>query len=235
MVSPSTFGPFRRFLLVLLIVIAAIVTLMADQQARALFRGSNEVLVDVTAWALRIGIWLLPWLIWPGHWDLGSLKPRWSWTILLMVLWLLPNLLFRDSNANGLSLSRALFVGMCIGIWEEIVFRGYALSGCETNRPRLAILLSALGFAALHIGYPIGNLIVSFFVGIGFGIVRITSGSLVGCVVAHGLIDALDDGASPPEFVLITVAAITAVTTVLLLWKHPVFRETTPGITRTAL
>ncbi|RYD83990.1 MAG: CPBP family intramembrane metalloprotease [Verrucomicrobiaceae bacterium] len=110
---------------------------------------------------------------------------------------------------------------MAIGAWEELIFRGYALSRCAAH-PRFAICVSVLGFAFLHMGHAPANILTVFFVGIGFDILRVVSGSLGWCILIHGLTNVPADGAQPPDWAIIPMAITTTVATLGALWCHPV-------------
>lgn len=78
----------------------------------------------------------------------------------------------------------ALVVGVCAGLGEELLVRGVL-------QPRLGLVLSNLVFTAMHAGqYGWDLLLVIFFVGAVFGVVRKYSSTTVS-VLVHGLYDAV--------------------------------------------
>lgn len=78
----------------------------------------------------------------------------------------------------------ALVVGVCAGLGEELLVRGVL-------QPRLGLWLSNAVFTAMHAGqYGWDMLIVIFFVGAVFGVVRKRSNTTVSALV-HGVYDAV--------------------------------------------
>ena len=78
----------------------------------------------------------------------------------------------------------ALVVGVCAGLGEELLVRGVL-------QPRLGLVLSNTLFTAMHAGqYGWDMLLVIFFVGTAFGLVRKHSSTTVSALV-HGLYDAV--------------------------------------------
>ena len=77
----------------------------------------------------------------------------------------------------------ALVVGVCAGLGEELLVRGVL-------QPRLGLLLSNALFTAMHAGqYGWDMLLVIFFVGTAFGLVRKYRSTISALV--HGLYDAV--------------------------------------------
>jgi membrane protease YdiL (CAAX protease family) len=212
----------KRITLVVLLTAAAIVTLMVDPILRQWLdaRLRSPQLVNALSWAMRLISWSLPLLLCRQHWDIGSFRLRWTWTAFLVFPYMLPNLCFFRGFPDDHPWLPTLLVAMAIGTWEELIFRGYALSRCEAH-PRFAICIAALAFALLHSGQPLANSITAFFVGIGFGILRVVSGSLGMCILIHGLTDAPSAGANPPDWAIIPVALATTTATLLALWHLP--------------
>ena len=85
-----------------------------------------------------------------------------------------------------------LYAVLIAPVLEEVTFRGVALSalqGCGVPLP-LAMILSSLAFAAIHLQYSFAALIVVFLAGFGFCLLRIASGSMVVVIVAHAAANA---------------------------------------------
>jgi membrane protease YdiL (CAAX protease family) len=80
----------------------------------------------------------------------------------------------------------ALWLGLLPGIAEELLFRG-ALFGLllRSGRPRLALVGQALAFAVVHVVSL--RLPWTFLVGLLLGWVRLRTGNLWACMLAHGL------------------------------------------------
>jgi membrane protease YdiL (CAAX protease family) len=108
-----------------------------------------------------------------------------------------PGVLDADRNVMGLSMSwpplgiaLALILLVVVApIGEELLFRGVLLPWIETwTTPSLAVLLSALVFAAGHLYYGAGMLII-LVAGVVFGWARIRTGRLRASVALHMLLN----------------------------------------------
>lgn len=216
----------KRIVLVALLTAAVVATFMVDPLLRQFLatRIRSAELVDALSWIARFGAWSLPLLLLRRHWDIGSFRLRWSWTVFLTLPYVLLNALFFRGFPDDRTWLQTVMVGMAVGAWEELIFRGYALSRCAVH-PRFAICISALVFGLFHLGQPLPLMLTASVVGIGFGILRVVSGSLAACMLIHGLTDALSDGANPPDWAAIPVALATTIATVLALWHHPQLRK----------
>ncbi|MEM8636582.1 MAG: type II CAAX endopeptidase family protein [Pseudomonadota bacterium] len=90
------------------------------------------------------------------------------------------------SKAN-ISLIMVVYVVVLAPLVEEIGFRGIAL-GCLLGRgtdPYLAVLITSIGFAALHLQYSPLGLLTVLITGVFFGWLRIASGTVSVPIVAH--------------------------------------------------
>ncbi|MCR5283539.1 MAG: CPBP family intramembrane metalloprotease [Lachnospiraceae bacterium] len=102
---------------------------------------------------------------------------------------------------HGASLFCALLSMILVGVVEELIFRGFLLRAMlGENRPAVAISVSALTFGIGHIvnlftGQAGFETIVQILFAIGWGfiltMVCYKSGSIIPCIAAHSLIDAL--------------------------------------------
>lgn len=86
------------------------------------------------------------------------------------------------------------------GIWEELAFRGLVLSRLEREfKLGTSIFLSAFFFALFHLSNlitqppssAIGGVIMSFFFGLVWGMMKVRTGSVVPAMLLHYLIDAM--------------------------------------------
>jgi membrane protease YdiL (CAAX protease family) len=68
-------------------------------------------------------------------------------------------------------------------IVEETIFRGLVLGSLDEWRPPIALLVSALAFGAFHLDVAQG--VATAILGLGFGYIVQTTGSLLGAMVAH--------------------------------------------------
>ncbi|ULQ55707.1 CPBP family intramembrane metalloprotease [Flavihumibacter rivuli] len=93
-----------------------------------------------------------------------------------------------------------VFARMMLSIWitaafcEEVVFRGFILERIKvlTGKNWLAILLSAVAFALIHLYQGPSGITITFLAGILFGWLFIRTGyNLWVCIIAHGLVDSL--------------------------------------------
>ena len=220
--NSPTAAALSRVALVAVLTLAVIGTLILDPYLRrwvATLIG-NPVLADAASWIVRLAVWLLPLALGRRFWDIGTLRLPSTWTVLLVLPYLLLNVLFFRGFPEGHLWVQCFLVGMAIGTWEELIFRGYALSRCEVH-PRFALCVSALGFAFLHLGHAPANIITVFFVAIGFGILRVVSGSLGWCILIHGLTNVPADGAQLPDWAIIPAVLTATVATLITLWHHP--------------
>jgi membrane protease YdiL (CAAX protease family) len=78
----------------------------------------------------------------------------------------------------------AIALTLLPAVVEEVIFRGLVLGSLDELRPRLALLLSALAFGAFHLDVAQG--VATAILGLGFGYIAQTTGSLLGAMVAHG-------------------------------------------------
>lgn len=95
---------------------------------------------------------------------IGMLVRRASWTELLVM---------------------AFALTVLPAIVEESIFRGLVLGSLDELRPMFALVISAGAFGAFHLDVAQG--IATMILGLGFGFIVQTTGSLVGAMVAHGM------------------------------------------------
>lgn len=100
----------------------------------------------------------------------------------------LPDLWARDQRVNaalaaGISIPRALLIGIMAGIGEEVLLRG-------ALQPRLGLVLTSLLFASLHIQYSWYGMSVIFAFGLVLGIIRLRTSTSV-AVAVHALYDVI--------------------------------------------
>lgn len=77
-----------------------------------------------------------------------------------------------------------LTVAVIAPIYEEVVFRGILLKGMASKiNPKLALVISALFFALVHMNIPQG--INAFLLGLLIGAIYINRGSIYLCIFAH--------------------------------------------------
>lgn len=86
----------------------------------------------------------------------------------------------------------ALVLLLATGLAEEFVFRGVLQKVCFDVLGRRGLLLIAVIFAALHVGYlSVPDVILVFIVGLYFAWATLRTGSILGVTVAHGLTNIL--------------------------------------------
>ena len=195
------------------------------------------VSVMLTTIAL-IALWSLPLLVFPHLRDIGSFRLPWTWTPLLLVPILALNVYFFGRFPFPIPLLAHLslvFRGMMGGVLEELVFRDYAFRRFPQAHPRLVVLTSAAFFVLVHLTNathrPITSVLATFpFVfarGLIFGIIRMVSGSLAWCMLAHGAVNAssaLAMTGGPREKMVPFVTAIIGVGAVTTFCLHPKLR-----------
>lgn len=158
-------------------------------------------------------------------------------------LWYLPLLIIISANLwfgitpNKVGIEAFLFVlsMLCVGFLEEIIFRGFLFRALAKDSVKSAIHISALTFGIGHIVNLLNGaelfstlLQIGYAVSIGylFTILFLKSGSLVPCIITHGLFNSLSVLAAEPAP---AQASITAVVLMLLpmvyaMWimiQHP--------------
>lgn len=76
-------------------------------------------------------------------------------------------------------------------VTEELLFRGFLLTALRARfGAKTAILLSSAAFALYHVGQPTSRMPALFLVGLAMAVVRVRSGSIVPCILAHAGINA---------------------------------------------
>ncbi|MGV8979964.1 CPBP family intramembrane glutamic endopeptidase [Clostridium sp.] len=77
-----------------------------------------------------------------------------------------------------------LTVAVIAPIYEEVIFRGILLKGMSSKiNPKLALIISALFFALVHMNIPQG--INAFLLGLLIGAIYLNRGSIYLCIFAH--------------------------------------------------
>jgi membrane protease YdiL (CAAX protease family) len=87
------------------------------------------------------------------------------------------------------------FICLTAGVTEELIFRGYVMTRLSLlfKNDYAAIIVSALGFSALHYGYKsLHELIFAFLIGIVFGIYYQKYRNIKVLIAAHFLIDLIN-------------------------------------------
>jgi membrane protease YdiL (CAAX protease family) len=116
---------------------------------------------------------------------------------------------------------------LCVGFLEEIIFRGMLFCAMEKDSPRAAVIVSSVTFGIGHIinlfngsgAELIPNLLqVVYATAAGFMFVMIycKTESLIGCILVHGLFNALsvfsNESAATTETRIIFCILLTAIT-----------------------
>lgn len=151
------------------------------------------------------------------------------------MLWYLPVLLMLTANfwcgvttTFGASETAFYILSMlCVGFLEEVIFRGLLFNAMRENNVKAAVIVSSLTFGFGHIinlfngsgAEFLPNLLQIVYAtaaGFMFVMIYLRSGSLLGCIAAHGVFNALsvfsnDTGATPERQVL-TAVLLTVIT-----------------------
>ena len=102
-----------------------------------------------------------------------------------------------------------IFRMLCVGFLEELIFRGFLYKALRRDGERKAALISALTFGIGHIVNLLNGaelvptlLQIVYAVAVGFVFVAlfIRSGSIVPCVLTHGVLNALGAFALEPDY-----------------------------------
>lgn len=235
---------FRRVTWVVGLTLLAITTEAAvgwgGRWLKQVFNQTTHIkpLVGALKDTVQVGMWLLPLLFIPRLRDIGSLRLSWSSTIVLLLPPIALNLLFFGPTAP--EHDQILYIywvwgAMATGVFEELVFRGYAFRNGPEMQPPLVILASATCFALIHLCnlthdslvYVFWNLPFHFVLGLALSIIRLASGSLAWCMLLHFVLNASATFAAkgpaiqtffPLAFLLMMIA------TVYTLCFHPKLR-----------
>ena len=158
------------------------------------------------------------------------------------LLWLLPMWVLSTGNLwggvslqyDGITTVMAALSFLLVGVAEEIVFRGFLFNGMKKSGSlTVAIIVSAVTFGMGHIvnlltGHATMETLVQVLFAVAWGFLftfaYLKSGSLLPCIVIHGLIDAFsvfsrDSQIADWAYVVATVAA--ALVYCLYLSKQP--------------
>jgi membrane protease YdiL (CAAX protease family) len=189
--------------------------------------------------AVMLALWLWPLCFWQGLRDLGTLRLPRSATVFLVLPYPLLALCFFGGWPAAPVWPKVIcmaWIGMAIGVVEELVYRGFAFRRSPQTHPRLVVLLSALFFSAQHLwhlavvppGQVLPQVLSTFSFGVGFGIVRLASGSLGWCMLMHGLMNAAGAFAADSEIFqksYLTVLTHCSVATAIVFWRHPALQR----------
>ena len=158
------------------------------------------------------------------------------------LLWLLPMWVLSTGNLwggvslqyDGITTVMAALSFLLVGVAEEIVFRGFLFNGMrKSGSLTVAVIVSAVTFGMGHIvnlltGHATGETLVQIVFAVAWGFLLtfayLKGGSLLPCIVIHGLIDAFsvfarDNEAAHWAYIIATVAV--AVAYCLYLRKQP--------------
>jgi len=120
----------------------------------------------------------------------------WTWTLLLLLPFPLWNLFTVSDYSQLAGVPSLVILGLlclAIGVNEEVFFRGFAFLGGGDRHPRYTVLLSSLAFSLMHLNVARGDSLTAvlsmlqftFACGMGYGVVRIVTGSIAWGVLFH--------------------------------------------------
>ena len=158
------------------------------------------------------------------------------------LLWLLPLWVLATGNLWGgaglrydtVTAVMAVLAFLLVGVAEEIIFRGFLFNGMKkTGSLAVAVVVSAISFGMGHIvnlltGHATAETLLQMVFAVAWGFLftfaYLKGGSLLPCIVIHGLIDAFsvfarDSEAADWAFIIATVAV--ALVYCLYLRKQP--------------
>ncbi len=92
-----------------------------------------------------------------------------------------------DLELSFKTASRFVLPNLATSLAEEVWFRGVAIYLLSFLGQGLAVAIAAAIFAIFHIGSPKGMLVISFFFGLGMGLVVIATHNIIGPIIAHAL------------------------------------------------
>lgn len=213
---------------VLLVLLAYALTLRVGQIFRVWLAPALEsacLARSVSVFVFAV-LWMLPFLH-PrlrGNTRLHNFRP--TWVLLLALPYPLMNVMFSHiplADRSWEETACLVWFALSIGLFEELLFRGYALLRPESH-PRFAILVSSVAFALVHWlgGHSPLALLPTFSFGISFGIVRVVSGSLVWCIVLHAATNVAAGVFTPHHGTTsIGLYLIVGAAALITLLKHP--------------
>lgn len=126
-------------------------------------------------------------------------------------------------------------ISMCfVGFLEEVIFRGLLFTAMRKSNLKAAIMVASLAFGVGHainllMGAPVLDTLLQMVyasaVGFCYTAVFYVCGSIIPCIISHGLVNSLDVFASEPSVQgKITLAAVQTVLALgyglWLLWKN---------------
>jgi membrane protease YdiL (CAAX protease family) len=102
---------------------------------------------------------------------------------------------FIEAAYTTASFKPLLWFAICIAapVYEEIVFRGFALAGLQQSRLRAtgAVVLISLFWSSLHVQYELFLMVQVFLLGLVIGAIRVKSGSILPSIGVHMLINTI--------------------------------------------
>ncbi len=124
---------------------------------------------------------------------------------------------------------------LCVGFLEELIFRGFLFKGMCKSSPKWAIIVSSVTFGIGHIvnlfnGSGMGladnlfQIVSAVAIGFLYVVIFYGSGSLLPCILSHGMFNALSAFAGAPaspqwQLVLRAILCLLAVGYTFVLWK----------------
>jgi len=90
---------------------------------------------------------------------------------------------------HGLSLPAILFISLCAGLGEEVLFRAGVQTWLGQYMPFvLALAVASALFSVIHFAHPLNSALI-FIIGCVFGLVYWQTGSLTAVITGHALYD----------------------------------------------
>lgn len=136
--------------------------------------------------------------------------------VLILPLLNVPYFFIDESNAGGTVLY-SVFLGIYVGIMEELIFRAFIFRLFELkNGEQNAVIWSSVAFGLMHIlnlgSVPVYFTVLQLFyagaIGLVFGVIRAKTGSILIPVVIHSMIDAVAFITDGYDLILDTVSAV---------------------------
>jgi len=158
-----------------------------------------------------------------------SKVPARSMLFYLPVLLMLTANLWYGVTVNYGAVETVLYIlsMLCVGFLEEVIFRGLLFNAMRENSLKAAVIVSSVTFGIGHIinlvngsgAQLLPNLLQIVYAtaaGFMFVMMYLKTDSLIGCIVAHGLFNAIsvfaDESNVTAEMRLLTCIALTVIT-----------------------
>ena len=145
-----------------------------------------------------------------------------------VILMLTANLWYGVTFNYGLTETVLYILSMfCVGFLEELIFRGFLFEAMRKGTPKVAVIVSSVTFGVGHIVNLINGsgaellpnllqIVYATAAGFMFVMMYLKTKSLIGCIIIHGIFNALsvfaNEGKATAEMRILTCILLTVIT-----------------------